>query len=88
LRNKALQRQFILEKRNQEKIQKLKEEEERKKKQFLQKMKHIQDIKDNKKLFKNIVEKTRGFRGRTKTKWFQECRKRRVNSTLFSSSFS
>jgi hypothetical protein len=59
LRNKALQRQFILDKRNQEKIQKLKEEEERRKKQFHQKMKNIQDIKDNKKLMKNIQEYNR-----------------------------
>jgi hypothetical protein len=88
LRNKALQRQFILEKRNQEKIQKLKEEEERKKKQFLQKMKHIQDIKDNKKLIKNIEEynrllkkqeefveeqKRNGFRNVEKEELIQRC---------------
>jgi hypothetical protein len=48
-----------LDKRNKEKIQKLKEEEERRKKQFHQKMKHIQDIKDNKKLMKNIEEYNR-----------------------------
>ncbi len=59
MRNKALQRQFILNKRNKEKIQKLKEEEERRKQQFHQKMKNIQDIKDNKKLFKNIEEYNR-----------------------------
>ena len=59
MRNKALQRQFILDKRNKEKIQKLKEEEEIRKKQFHQKMKNIQDIKDNKKLMKNIEEYNR-----------------------------
>jgi hypothetical protein len=88
LRNKALRRQFILEKRNQEKIQKLKEEEERKKKQFFQKMKNIQDIKDNKKLIKNIEEynrllkkqeafveeqKRNGFRNVEKEELIQRC---------------
>ena len=88
MRNKALRRQFILDKRNQEKIQKLKEEEERRKKQFFQRMKNIQDIKDNKKLMKNIEEynrllkkqeefvadqKRNGFRNVQREETIQQC---------------